>query len=156
MKAIRDYTNLPDVLIDIKTQVKESLIFAAKNVPFFTNPSDLFYWLKGNITYRADPNKVELLMTMQTFFSGVRTGTPGAGDCDDFTITALACLLALGFDDVFIVLVGYNEETPVHIYPAVNDNGLKWFDLTNNFYNQQRKQGSRGKYNYQQILEFQI
>lgn len=152
MVFLKDYQDLTDTLLHLKIQVRDSLPFAAKVVPDVDTPEQLFYWLKDKVIYSRDPSTTELLMTMQTQFDGSRTGTPGAGDCDDFTITSLASLIAAGFNDVKVVLVGRSLENPVHIYAAVKFNGkLYWFDLTNSKFNYQRT-----NYKYQQILDFSL
>jgi len=132
--------------------------FARNNVPRFNSPGELFSWLKKRVTYLSDPSDksdrepIELLMTMQTIMSGSRTLIPGAGDCDDFTIVSLASLLASGFRDVYVILVGRNKTYPVHIYAAVNDGGvITPFDLTNRNYGDERN-----NYSYKQVLKFNL
>lgn len=152
MIVLKQYDDLGDVLLHLKMQVMDSLEFAIKTVPNFAHPKPLFYWLKDRVTYMNDPHSIELLMTMETMFNGSRTGTCGGGDCDDFTITSLACLIACNMHKNDVVLVGKNDLTPVHIYVRTEHEGEKyWFDLTNNEFDVQRY-----TYKYQQILKFQI
>lgn len=152
MILLKEYDSLNDVLIHLKLQVLDSIPYASEHVPHFTHPSDLFYWLKDRLIYENDPHSIELLMTMQTLFTGSRTGRAGAGDCDDFTITGLACLSVCGMLENSIVLTGHNKETPVHIYIQTIHEGVSyWFDLTNEKFDFQRT-----NYKYQQILKFSI
>lgn len=152
MRKKQEYISLSHALVHLKKQVIESIPFARKHVPKFANPEQLFYYLKQRVIYRRDPPDIELFMTMQTMFAGTRTGTPGAGDCDDFTIVALACCIAQGWINVQVVLVGRSKANPVHIYSGVVFNGLQyWFDLTNPTFNYERK-----NYKYKQVLQFKI
>lgn len=155
MKLIKPYNNLDETLLALKLQARESINYALDVLPAgLSCPEQLFYLLKDNTTYTSDPRATELLMTMQTMMSGERTGTPGAGDCDDFTITALACLAAIGINRLFVSLVGRSKRVPVHIYAAFKDRGsqqLIWFDLTNPWYNYQRN-----GYSYQQVLPINL
>lgn len=147
-----EYISLAHALIHLKKQVIESIPFARKHVPQMQNPEQLFYWLKQRVIYKRDPDEIELFMTMQTMFAGTRTGTPGAGDCDDFTITALACLIAKGFNNVQVILVGRSKSNPVHIYAGVVYNNKQYvFDLTNRSFNYERD-----NYKFKQVLQFKI
>lgn len=146
----RGYKSLADTLLHIKQQVRDSMAYAHAHVPEVETPHDLFKWLKQRCIYKRDPGDTELLLTMQTMMSGKRTGTRGAGDCDDFTITALASLITSGFKDVKVVLVGRSLSHPVHIYVAVKyKNRLIPFDLTNQYIGQERH-----TYKYKQVLDF--
>lgn len=157
MILFREYDDLTDTLLHIKIQIQDSIQYAMDNVPRMDTPAELFSWLKKRTTYLSDPTHkdgepIELLMTMQTMMSGSRTGIPGAGDCDDFTITSLACLIAQGFTDVYVILVGRKYSHPVHIYAAVKDEGtIIPFDLTNQQYGVERN-----NYKYKQTLKFGI
>jgi transglutaminase-like putative cysteine protease len=150
MILLKKYESLEDVLLHIKIQILESLDFAEKFIPTFNNPRELFYWLHDRVTYLSDPTTIELIMTMQTMMDGTRTGIPGAGDCDDFTITAMACLYVAGFTENQIVLAGRKKNLPVHIYCRTYFNG-DWyvFDLTNDQFDYQRS------YKYIQHLDFE-
>lgn len=155
MISFKDYNGLADTLLNLKRQVIDSISFAQKVIPSVSTPEELFYFLKQHTIYRSDPKHtdgedIELLMTMQTLMNGSRTGTPGAGDCDDFTITSLASLIASGFKDVRVILVGRNFSHPVHIYAGVVENGTVIpFDLTNEQFGVERN-----NYKYRQILVF--
>lgn len=152
MILLKEYQDLNDVLIHLKIQVMHSIEYAQKTIPEFNNPRQLFYWLKERVIYVDDPSTIELLLTMETLFNGSRTGVIGGGDCDDFTITGLACLIASGFTKNNIVLVGKNSSTPLHIYIQTEFKGVKyWFDLTNEHFDNQRT-----TYKFQQILKFKI
>lgn len=151
MILLKEYESLEDVLLHIKYQVRDSINYAKDNIPIFRDPAELFYWLHDRVTYLSDPTTVELIMTMETMMTGSRTGTPGAGDCDDFTITGLASLIASGFVKNKIVLTGKSSTTPVHIYISTFYAGSWYtFDLTNSKFNQERK------YNFRQELVFKL
>jgi len=151
MILLKKYESLEDVLKFIKLQIRDSIQYAKDSIPAFSDPAELFYWLKDRVIYKSDPVTIELIMTMETMMSGSRTGTPGAGDCDDFTITAMACLIACGFSKNRIVLTGKNSDSPVHIYVSTFYNG-NWyaFDLTNENFDQERK------YKFKQELDFKL
>lgn len=151
MVLLKEYESLSDVLIHIKKQIIDSLDYAEKTVPKFAEPESLFYWLKDRIIYREDPATIELIMSMETMMNGSRTGTRGAGDCDDFTITGIASCYANGWHDIKIALAGRQADAPVHIYFLVNFGG-EWFsfDLTNKQFNHQRP------YKFRQLLDFRI
>jgi len=151
MILLKDYESLDDVLIHIKLQVLDSLNYAGNYLPAFSNPEDLFYFLKDRVKYIDDPSSIELLMSMETMMSGSRTGIPGGGDCDDFTITGLASLLTSNFVDNQIVLTGMNKNNPSHIYVRTKfQNNWYIFDLTNPNFNQERK------YKFFQYLTFKL
>jgi len=137
------------VLEHIKIQISEGVDYALETLPTFQTPEHLFYYLKDRVTYMNDPETIELIMTMQTMLTGTRTGVPGGGDCDDFTITSVASLISQGWEDIEIILAGRNAKNPVHIYCRVLFQG-EWFvfDLTNEQFNEERK------YNFYQELEF--
>jgi len=133
------YIDIDDTLAQLMNQSYESLSYAAKICPRFETPEQLFNWLKHNTSFHSDPPGTELLQTMPTLFEENYHGVPGAGDCDCFVITAIACMKVNGWDDIAIVLCGRNRDTPVHIYNAVLDNGQwKAFDLTNTYYGEER------------------
>lgn len=152
MVADKPYKDLDDTLVHLKYQVLDSIKYAANNVPHFDTPKELYNFLKRRVTYRNDPKDRELLMTMQTMMNGTRTGQPGAGDCDDFTITSLASLYVNGFDPLYLILVGRSSKYPVHVYAGVKWYGkIQPFDLTNDRFGYERK-----NYIYQQILPFKV
>jgi len=128
-------------------QAYDSLPYAADVCPQFNSPEQLFNWLKMRIIFREDPEGIELLQTMPTMFEKNWHGIPGAGDCDCFVITSIACLKVNGFDDIQIVLSSGNKRMPSHIYMAVLD-GDRWkaFDLTNRYYGEERS------YPFRQLL----
>lgn len=133
-------------------QVYDSLDYALNNCPETSSPERLFYVMRQSTQFKHDPPGTELIQEMPTFFSDFvhRTGIhypAGHGDCDCFTVSALACLWANGFGPLAVVLKGRKKSAPSHIFPAVW-NGQEWiaFDLTNKFYGEERP------YKYQQIL----
>lgn len=149
MILLKPYENLNDVLKHLKIQVLDSLDFCAQWCPRYSHPRNLFNFLKQHTVYKNDPETIELLMSAQTLISGSHTGQPGAGDCDDFTILGLACLLTCGFSDNYIILAGHTRAQPVHIYIKTEYLGkIYTFDLTNRHFNQARH------YKYTQTIKF--
>jgi len=73
-------------------------------------------------------------------------GTPGAGDCDCFTIAATACFLVSGNRCEIVLAGNYNNEF-THIYNRVlYGGGFVGFDLTENFFGYERP------YNYKKVF----
>lgn len=142
------YQNLTQVMKFLKLQIIDSIPFACDVCPDYSpeQPEKLFNWLKSWVRYQNDPKGVELLQTMQTMY---RKG--GWGDCDCFTITTVACMVACGYKHIDVILVGRKPTNAVHIYvQAVVNNKRYTFDLTNRNFNSQRF------YPYKQTLRFQI
>lgn len=135
----QSYKSLNNSLGYFRTQVIESLPYAREVLPAHVQtPEQIFNWLKLRTTYKNDPKGVELFQTFPTLLENNFHGIPGAGDCDCFTIAALACLLVRGYD-CGIVLAGRNGLNPVHIWAYVIDKGQTYdFDLTNKYFNQSR------------------
>jgi len=150
MKLLKEYQDLDDTLLLLKQQVADSLPYAEKIIPEFDHPEDLFDWMKSQVTYIADPKGIELLQSVKTFVKGTRTGTPYGGDCDCFTIFALAGLIVNDFLPCSVILVGREADVPVHIYAGVGDDAVP-FDLTNDEYGYEREE-----YSYKQVLEFNL
>lgn len=134
------YRDLNHALGYLKKQVEASLPYALHKCPKLSSPEAIFNWLKLRTTYKHDPRGIELFQSLQTLlgeanFHKIR----GAGDCDCFTIAALALLLANGFTDCGIVLAGRSPLTAVHIWAYCNYQGRRVnLDLTNAYYNQTR------------------
>lgn len=142
------YKDLTQVMKFVKIQILESIPFACEVCPDFPNdsPEKLFNWLKSWVRYKNDPAGVELLQTMQTMY---RKG--GWGDCDCFTITTVACMVACGYKKIDVILVGRKPTNAVHIYTQCVVNGVRYtFDLTNRNFNTERS------YPYKQTLKFKI
>ncbi len=133
------YTTLQRTLDGMQRQIEDSLSFARNFVPRGETPRSLFTLLKQHTTYRHDPPGVELLQSMPTLMHRNFYGIPGAGDCDCFTIAAVACCKVENIP-VRIVVVGNNPKNPTHVYCEVLDGG-RWtaFDLVNEFYGQTKK-----------------
>ena len=134
MKMKIPYKNIGHTIDMMGRQIEESLDFAEDFVPANCTPKELFWILRQNTTYRNDPPGVELLQSMPSMFEDNYWGIPGAGDCDCFTITAVACCVAAGIP-CRIVIVGNSSAAPSHVYCEVLDEG-KWvpFDLVNPYY----------------------
>jgi len=139
MQLKEKYTTLQRTLDCMQTQIEESLSFARNFVPRGETPRSLFALLKQHTTYRNDPPGVELLQSMPTLMHNNYYGIPGAGDCDCFTIAAVACCKVENIP-VRIVIVGNTEKNPTHVYAEVMDGG-RWvaFDLCSPFYGETKK-----------------
>jgi hypothetical protein len=135
----KPYKDINDTLTHLKIQVKDSLPFVCAIMPKMRDPEVLFNWLKKRTVYRNDPSGVELLQTAQTMLRGKYWGKQGAGDCDCFVITTLACCICQGWHDLYIALVGRERGRAVHIYTVIYWKGERIvFDLTNKAYNYER------------------
>ncbi len=142
------YKNLTVTMKYLKLQVLDSIPFACEKCPEISpeNPAALFKWLKSWCRYKNDPPGIELLQSMQTMY---RNG--GRGDCDCFTITTVACMVACGFKEINVILVGRNKRNAVHIYTQCVVNGKRYtLDLTNNTFDRERS------YPYKQTLRFKV
>ena len=156
MQSIHKYRSLEQVLLAIKTQVIDSLP-AAESLNITGTPEEIFYKLKAITTYYEDPEGNELLQETATLLNlNGRNyhGLAGYGDCDCFTITALAVLHSAGYRNLFITIVGRSsQQPPVHIFPSVflkNRERLYSFDLTQDKFNTVRS------YPYYQRLKFSL
>lgn len=128
-------TDINQVLEAIRTQIIDSVQYCFDNFSDFSSPEQLFNHLKTITTFEHDPTRVELIQTAKTLFENNVHGIPGAGDCDCFTVLAIACFIANGWSDFGIILAGRSKKYPSHIYTYVNGN---IFDLTNAFINEER------------------
>lgn len=145
------YQNLNHALRLFRGQVMEGIPYAQENIPPLNSPEKIFNWLKLRTKYKNDPKGTELFQTLPTLLDNNYHGLTGHGDCDCFTIAALSILLANGFTDCGIVLVGRSPLTAVHIYAWVNDKGeKKILDLTNRVFNYERS------YPYKQFINFKL
>lgn len=149
MVKYESYKDLRSTLLDLKTQVIDSLDFADEFLPDdFEGPRDFFYWLKPQLHYKRDPKNEELLQTFQTLMK-----RNGQGDCDCFTIASLAACEILGYGPLYVNLVGKTNLIPTHIYIEVFDptkDKIKVMDFTNPYYNMERT------YKFKQRLLFRI
>lgn len=133
-----EYKSLLDVLIQICAQAKKGIFFMGRKIPsHITTSQQLFIYLSGCTSYRDDPPGAELIQSPESLFTKNYWGLPGMGDCDCFTVLAIASALAIGFQikDLEIVLAGNTRNTPKHIYLTIKG---KPFDLTNAFFNTER------------------
>jgi len=125
------YKSLDHTLKAMAVQIADSLDYADKFLPVETSVDEIWRILKDNLIYKNDPPGVELLQSFPTLMEDNYWGTPGAGDCDCFTIAAISCAVVRGFPSRAVV-VGNVKEAPSHIYAELWD-GSKWviFDLVN-------------------------
>ncbi len=140
------YQNIGHTIEMLQKQIENSLDFAHEFAPGEHDPKHLFHLLKNNTTYKNDPPGVELLQSFPSLINDNYWGIPGAGDCDCFTIAAVACCVENDIP-VRIVIVGNSSIAPSHIYCEVIYKG-KWtaFDLVNNYF------GETKKYKYEKII----
>ncbi len=151
MVATMPYKNLTHSLRLLKGQIIEGIDYSKTHQPKFDSPEKIFNYYKARTQYRNDPKRgdnvngviyqddTELFQTLPTFIENNVHGRTGLGDCDDFTIAALTTLLANGFLNSGIVLVGRSPRNAVHIYAYTEINGKrKYLDLTNKYFNQVR------------------
>jgi hypothetical protein len=135
----KQYKDINDTMKHLKVQIIDSIDYALKVTPKFKNPEELFYWLKKRTVYKNDFKNVELLQTMPTMFERNCHNISGAGDCDCFTITTVACMIAQNWDNIYIDLVGREKSNPVHIYSDIVWKGKRQvLDLTNKQFNFER------------------
>ncbi len=92
-----------------------------------TTPKEIWFILKDNLVYKNDPPGIELLQSFPSLMNDNYWGIPGAGDCDCFTIAALACAAARGIP-ARAVIVGNSSEAPTHVYAQLWD-GSRWIDF---------------------------
>ena len=140
------YKNIGHTIEMLQKQIENSLDFAHEFAPGEQDPKHLFHLLKNNTTYKNDPPGVELLQSFPSLINDNYWGIPGAGDCDCFTIAAVACCVENNIP-VRIVIVGNSSIAPSHIYCEVIYKG-QWtaFDLVNNYF------GETKKYKYEKII----
>lgn len=143
------YVDLEHTLKCIKIQVIDSLNFVSDFIPnTIQSPEGLFYFLKPQISYKKDPKGIELIQEAETLINN-----GGRGDCDCFTVLGLSSAYKLGFNPLYVVLVGNSKLAPTHIYMEVYDKNkgkIVPFDLTNPKYNMERK------YKFKQRIPFKI
>lgn len=141
------YKDIAQVMPYIRIQIRDSVPYARKHFSGFDSAADLYRELKRITQFEYDPDDMELLQESKTLFEDNWHGIPGAGDCDCFTITAIAALLINGFDP-YIILAGNGRSQPSHIYAGFlgRDNVVVPFDLTEKYC------GQRRTYKYYQLI----
>lgn len=128
------YKDINDTLQHIRLQIEESKPFARQFMPRCKNPNDLFFKLKPYLKYKHDPRGTELLQSLPTLIKKNYYGVSGSGDCDCFTIAAVACCLIQNWPGakVWIKLAGRRKDYPVHIWSGVTYKGKEYpIDFTN-------------------------
>jgi len=111
-------------------------------------PNALFEFLKMQVIYKDDPKNIELIQSMGTLFENNYHKIKGAGDCDCFTVTAMACLIYLGYSTGFLLY--YNGTHPTHIAACYEkENGeIVPFDLTAGYCGELRR--------YKEVIPYMI
>lgn len=156
-KSLERYKDLNYALRKFRGQVSESIPYAIENFPSMSTPEEIFDYLKKRTTYVNDPKGRELFQTLPTLFENNEHGIPGAGDCDCFTIAALATLIANGFKNCGIVLGGRNPFCAVHIWAYVDDKGKRYaLDLTNKKFDTTRIGTGPKHYSYTQYIPYKL
>lgn len=143
------YESLTKTLLALKIQVIDSLPYVHEYIPDGNyTPESLFNFLKPNLKYQNDPKGIEYIQTMQTLMDA-----NGRGDCDCFTVTALAACSYLDYKPLYVTIVGNTAMQPTHIYAELYDPYKKQIcamDFTNPIYNMQRP------YKFKQRLLFKL
>jgi hypothetical protein len=138
---ILPYTDINATMRGIRTQVIDSIDFYCNEMPFYSNPEEMFNNLKNFVTYKNDPAGIELLQSVETLLTDKNYwGIKGAGDCDCFSILILTACVCHKWNKQRIVLAGRSKLAPVHIWTEVFWNG-KWYvmDLTQKLFNTKRE-----------------
>ena len=133
------YQDINHTLKGLRTQILDSIDYCAENNFYYDNPREMYYNILPLIKYKNDPPGVELIQTVPTLLEDNYHGTPGAGDCDCFTV--LTCAIgAINNWKQRIVLCGRTKNGPVHIFSQVFFNG-RWqtVDLTARLYDTHKK-----------------
>jgi hypothetical protein len=140
MVAEYPYKGINQVMRAIRTQVIESVPYCQMNTPKFSSVENLYHYLKSRVKFVHDPEHEELLQSAPTLFDNNQHGTPGAGDCDCFTILTTATCIANGWE-CSIKLAGNSLKAPSHIYNEMRLPGGHWYtvDLTQPAFNRERK-----------------
>jgi hypothetical protein len=154
MQVTIPYKNLTHTLKALKIQIIDSLPYMSDYIPYDINtPRELFTYLKSITKYKNDPQGVELLQSVPTLFERAKYDGKLKGDCDCLVILSTASFIYLGFNNIYVSLVGNKESSPSHIYNEIWDSEERKFmpfDLTNPTYGHERT------YNYKQRLKFCI
>jgi hypothetical protein len=155
LKAVFKYRSTSQALLAVKQQVIDSMP-AAERLNITGTPEVIFYELKNKLQYVPDPSGRELLQQLDTLLNLNGNNfhqMAGAGDCDCFTIAALAVLINAGYSDFQVIIAGRSKQAPVHIWCRVAENdSKKWynFDLTEKTFDNYRY------YRFHQKLNFTI
>lgn len=140
MRAEYKHTDINQTIRGMRQQIIDSVQYCANNIPRLNTPRQLWQFLKPRVTFKHDPDKIELLQSAQTLFERNEHGAPGLGDCDCFCILATASAICQNFP-VDIVLAGQTKRGPTHIYNIVysHDGEPFIFDLTQPTFNNERR-----------------
>ena len=149
MKKKYAYKNLTDTVIQLQNQAIESIPYCQEITDGISDPESLFNYLKTITTYKNDPPGIELIHTPESLFEKNFHGDPGAGDCDDFTALSISCLHCIGIKP-YIVLAGNQKDHPTHVYAGFLRGRFYDFDLTQTFYDTERK------YKFRQFLKTRL
>jgi transglutaminase-like putative cysteine protease len=70
-------------------------------------------------------------MSVQTLLDASKNphGIPGAGDCDDFSVFALAAAMYFNLP-ANLILAGNKRQSPTHVYVEIYLDGWHTYDLT--------------------------
>jgi hypothetical protein len=129
LKANYSYISLENTLDMLDRQISISVPFAEDFTDSVANnPYSLFRYLKSLVIYKDDPPGVELIQSMPSLFLDNYYGVPGMGDCDCFSVTACASMIAKGIPTGYTIYG--NDKWPTHIAAdAYDGSGRTIFDL---------------------------
>ena len=119
MQLKKPYVDINDTLRHMKIQIMDGVPYADATTPEIKTPRELWDFLKPKLKYKNDPKNVELLQSYETLMRNNYWGTPGAGDCDCFTIATQTVAIVCGFQNTNILLCGRSRQAPVHIYSVI-------------------------------------
>ena len=134
-----NYQGINQVMKAMREQIIFSYDYCANNMPSYNNPEQLYNNILPYLTYKNDPEGIELLQSAPTLFENNYWGISGAGDCDCFVILICAMCAVNKIGKQRIVLAGRSKQAPVHIWSEIYFNN-KWvaMDMTQKLFNSTR------------------
>lgn len=133
------YTDINATLYWLVEQAKAGVDYCRENFPEFSNPVEMYNYLKARTRFMNDPTGIELIQHPFTLFENNFHGREGYGDCDCFTTLLLSCLWANGWFENYIMLYGNSTRYPSHIACMTVFEGEEIFlDLTEPKVNSER------------------
>ena len=103
----------------------EKIVEGLKDRDEYGEVNAIFSFLQRRTRYAKDPRGFEYVQTPHYVLQQIDAGIQPNLDCDDYTVTGLSLLTALGYPTV-IRVVSFNPKAPFsHVYGIVNVKG-KW------------------------------
>lgn len=143
LEYLGNYKSLADTINMVIAQAVVSVPYCQQIWGTNNSIYDIWQIGKNNLIYVNDHPDIEQIQSVGTLFENNIHGKPGAGDCDCFTVFALAMCLASGHDFNKIVLQGNKKSHPTHILLKSNK---VYLDFTNENINEIRP------YNFKQEI----